>query len=131
MSGLRRFQVTALFLAAVFLLPGIAGAVTEEDFKVMSTQDIIDLCTVSPGDPFYEEAINFCHGFLVGAYHYHEAQAKGPEGRRLVCPPDPPPSRNETINEFIKWALDHPEYMGEEAVETEFRFLMQKWPCNR
>jgi hypothetical protein len=29
----------------------------------------------------------------------------------------------------MEWAKEHPQYMGESPVETEFRFLMEKWPC--
>ena len=94
MSGSKRFYVGACLLLAVFLLPGFAGATDETDFQVMTTQDLIELCTTPPDDPLYPHAINFCHGYLVGAFHYHEAAAAGPDGQRLVCPPETRPSRN-------------------------------------
>jgi hypothetical protein len=124
-----RRKTSSLLLVLVFLLPVIAGAVSEKDFEGQSTEDMINLCTASPDDPLYHQAINFCHGYLVGAYHYYEATASGPAGIQLVCVPDPRPSRNETIGMFIDWAKAHPQYWGEAAVESEFRFLMQKWPC--
>jgi hypothetical protein len=122
-----------LLLALLLLCPGIAQAdgVTEKDFEVQTTQNLINLCTVSPQDPLYSQAINFCHGYLVGAFHFHEAQAAGPNGIRLVCPPDPRPSRNSTIGMFIEWAKGHPQYMSESPVETEFRFMIEKWPCKQ
>jgi hypothetical protein len=118
-----------LLLSAVILLPGIAGAASEKDFEVQTTENIINLCTAAPEDPLYHQAINFCHGYLVGAYHYHEAASSGPKGNRLVCPPDPPPSRNDTFFMFVEWVKAHPQHWGELPVETEFRFLMEKWPC--
>jgi hypothetical protein len=117
-----------LFLL-VFLPPVIAHAVSEKDFEVQATENIVNLCTASPDDPLYHQAINFCHGYLVGAYHYYEAVSSGPKGIRFVCPPDPMPSRNDTIDAFIQWVKAHPQHWGETAVETEFRFLMEKWPC--
>jgi hypothetical protein len=108
----------------------MAGAVDETDFEVKTTEDLITLCTASPDDPLHAQAVNFCHGYLVGAYHYYEAVAAGPEGIQLVCPPDPAPSRNETIASFIDWARAHPQYWNEPPVETEFRFLIETWPCN-
>ena len=125
---MRRKTISLLFVL-VFLLPVIAGAVSEKDFEGQTTENIINLCTTPPDDPLYHQAINFCHGYLVGAYHYYEAVSSGPKGIRFVCVPDPRPSRNEIIDMFIKWARAHPQYRGEAAVETEFRFLMQKWPC--
>jgi hypothetical protein len=61
-----------MLLVIVFFLPVIAGAVSEKDFEVQSTENIINLCTASPDDPLYHQAINFCHGYLVGAFHYSE-----------------------------------------------------------
>lgn len=133
MLGSKTFRFTAVLLVMMCFLAGVAGAVDEADFQAKTTRDLLDLATTPPDDPLYPHAINFCHGYLVGAFHYHEAAASGPEpvGRRLVCMPEQRPSRNEVIKEFIDWALNHPEYWQEPPVETEFRFLMEKWPCNR
>jgi Rap1a immunity proteins len=49
--------------------------------------------------------------------------------KRLVCFPNPAPSRNEAVAEFVQWAKARPQHMNELPVETEFRFLMEKWPC--
>ena len=125
---MRRRMISLLFVT-VLLLPAIAGAVSEKDFQAKTTKNLINLCTVLPDDPLYHQAINFCHGYLVGAFHYYEATASGPAGVQLVCAPDPRPSRNATIDMFIDWAKAHPQYWGEPPVETEFRFLMEKWPC--
>ena len=118
-----------LLLVAAILFPGSAGAVSEKDFEVQTTENIINLCTASPDDPLYHQAINFCHGYLVGAYRYYEAAGSGPAGLKLVCLPDPPPSRNDAFAMFVEWVKAHPQYLKEKAVETEFRFLMEKWPC--
>jgi len=118
------------FLLSVLLtLPAVASAVSEKDFEARTTQGLINLCTAAPDDPLYPQAINFCHGYLVGAFHYHEAAISGPKATRLVCLPDPQPSRNDAIKMFIEWAKTHPQYEKEKPVETEFRFLMEKWPC--
>jgi hypothetical protein len=118
-----------LIVLIVFLLPGFAGAVSEEDFRADTTRQLLNLCTATPDDPLYHQAINFCHGYLVGAFHYYEAVSSGPKGVKFVCPPDPRPSRNESIDEFIEWAGANPEHLGEVPVETEFKFLMEHWPC--
>lgn len=119
-----------MVLLLLLLTPAIGGAVDEKDFEAKTTQNIINLCTASSEDPLFAQAVNFCHGYLVGAYHYHVAQASGPDGERMVCMPEPPPSRNEAIAMFIEWAKAHPEYRNEPPVETEFRFLIETWPCN-
>jgi len=80
-------------------------------------------CTTAPDSPIYKEAVHFCHGFLVGAIAYHLAENAGPEGKPLVCFPDPAPSRTEGIAMFVDWLKAHPEFMDEKPVEAEFRFL--------
>ena len=118
-----------LLVLIVFLLPGLAAAVTEQDFKVKTTQDLVNLCTVNGDDPLYFQAINFCHGYFVGAFHYYEAMSSGPKGVQFVCVPDPRPSRNEAIHMLMEWVEDHPQYLKETPVNSQFRFLMETWPC--
>ena len=122
-------KLFCLLLAAAIVLPSVAGAVTQEDFQVKTTRNLINLCTANPTDPHYTAAIHFCQGYLVGAFAYYQAANEGPEGQPLVCFPEPPPSRNKAIEMFVDWAKAHPEYMNEKPVETEFRFLMEQWPC--
>jgi len=124
-------KLICLLFAVALLIPTLAAAADQEDFVVDSTDDLIGLCTTAPSDPLYSAAVHFCHGYLVGAYDYYAAANSGPEGQRLVCFPDPPPSRNDAVAMFVKWAKAHPEYMNEPPVETEFRFLMEKWPCQK
>jgi hypothetical protein len=129
---MRRNLIFMLFVL-LFLFPSIAlaGGVSENDFGVRTTQNLVNICTASPDDPLYQQAVNFCHGYLVGAYHYYAAEVSGPKAIRTVCLPDPQPSRNEAIAMFIQWAKSHPQYMSEVPVETEFRFLSEKWPCKQ
>jgi hypothetical protein len=120
------------FVLAIFLVgPSMAGEVGVEDFQVNTTKDLMDLCAAPPEEPLASQAIHFCHGYLVGAYHYYAASVAGPNGVSLVCPPEPRPSRNDTIARFVAWVKDHPQYWNELPVETEFRFLTEIWPCER
>lgn len=118
-----------LLVMLVLLLPGLAGAVTETDFEVHTTKQFISLCTASPDDPLYHQAINFCHGYFEGAYQYYEAMTSGPQGIKFVCVPDPLPSRNDAIGWFIEWTKSNPQHIEERPVEAQFRFLMETWPC--
>jgi hypothetical protein len=124
-------KLIILLLVAVFLLPGLARAVTDEDFKAKTTQNLINLCTAADDDPRHGKAIHFCHGYLVGAYDYHVSQNSGPEGKLLVCLPDPAPTRNASIKMFVEWVKARPQYLDEKPVDTEFRFLMETWPCKK
>ena len=118
-----------LTLMTLAITPAMAAEVAPSDFEVKSTQALVNLCTASAEDPLFAHAVNFCHGYLVGAFHYYAASVTGEGSQQFVCLPDARPSRNEIIAMFIKWAQGHPQYMKELPVETEFRFLSEKWPC--
>jgi Rap1a immunity proteins len=117
---------------ALMLSPGIAAAaVTDEDFEVKTTRNLLNLCTVSADDPRAKEAIQMCQGYLVGAYDYYVAENSGKDSMRLVCMPNPVPTRNEAVAMFVEWAKTNQQYMNERPVDTEFRFLSAKWPCKK
>ncbi len=122
-------KMLCLLIIFMFMVPAVAGAVTKQDFKVKTTKNLLNLCNAGVDDPLYVAAIHFCEGYLVGAFHYYTAESKGPDGKKLVCLPDPPPTRNQAVKMFLQWAKEHPEYNNEMPVETEFRFLSDKWPC--
>jgi Rap1a immunity proteins len=129
----RMYQKLAriLFLAFLFV-PAVAAGLTTDDFLVRTTQNLINLCSASEKDPQHREAIHMCHGYVIGAFHYHEAAVSF--GRqRLVCLPEKgtAPTRDETIAMFVEWAKARPQHMQELPVETEFRFLIEKWPCKK
>ena len=119
------------FLVAILVFPGIASAVDEADFKVSTTQNLINLCTATEDDPQHTEAIHFCHGYLIGAFHFYKAEHEGSDEIPLFCLPEPKPTRNESISMFVTWTQNHTEYMNELPVETEFRFLTETWPCGQ
>jgi hypothetical protein len=124
-------KLSILLMVVALLIPGLAFALDQGDFEVKTTQNLMNLCTAAPSDPNYQAAIHFCHGYLVGAYDYYAASHVGPHAKHLFCLPNPTPSRNDAIDMFVEWAKAHPQHMGEKPVDTEFRFLIEKWPCKK
>ncbi len=115
-----------------FLFPCLESfAVTKENFKAITTRDLVNLCSASAQDPYYKEAIHFCEGYLVGAFDFYAAQSKNNPKLVMVCFPEPMPSRDQTVEMFVAWAQEHQQYMTEMPVESEFRFLTEKWPCKK
>mgnify|MGYP006989115400 CR=1 FL=1 len=126
-----KLKITKIMLLFGLLMPAIASAVTEDDFMAKTAQNIVNLCTATETDPQQKEAIHFCHGYLVGAYHYHHSENDGPEFEQQICFPDHEPSRNVAIAKVISWMQQHPEYMNEPPVEAAFRALHDLWPCKK
>jgi Rap1a immunity proteins len=126
-----RKLISALIVAG-FLLAGPArAALTDEDFVLATTQNLVNLCSVSASDPRAKEAIQMCEGYMLGAYHYYLATNSGKGDMRLVCMPNPTPSRNEVAAMFVEWAKANPQYMKEAPVDGEFRFMSARWPCKK
>lgn len=126
-----RKLIPALVVASL-LVPGLAGAaVTDTDFELRTTQNLLNLCAVSPDDPRAKEAIQMCEGYMLGAYHFYLATNSGRGDMRLVCMPNPTPSRNEVAAMFVEWAKANSQYMNEAPVDSEFRFMSAKWPCKK
>jgi hypothetical protein len=123
--------VRSLILVSL-LVPGLAGAaVTDEDFVLATTQNLVNLCSVSPSDPRAKEAIQMCEGYMLGAYHYYLATNSGKYDMRLVCMPNPTPTRDQVAAMFVQWAKANPQYMKEAPVDSEFRFMSSRWPCKK
>ena len=117
----------ALLVLCLWSRPSLA--VTQDTFLIRYTQDLVELCSAPESDPLYAEAISFCHGYLIGAYHYQVALQANPKEKPLFCLPNPAPTRQQGIQMFISWAKQNQQYMGEKAVDTIARFLSTQWPC--
>jgi hypothetical protein len=126
-----RIKSACVLIGAAILavLPAQAGAVTQDNFLARTTRDLVALCSAAPDDPLREAAIHFCHGYVVGAFHYYRATEASLGAAHTVCLPNPPPSRDQGIQNFVAWANQNPQYMSELPVDTVFRFAAMRWPC--
>jgi hypothetical protein len=121
------FLMSALLLSTSSLS---ARAATAEHFMVRTTADFVALCETAPNQENYVAAIHFCEGFAAGAYQYYLAIAQNSPSSRYVCPPDPPPSRDQAIAGFLAWTRANSGAMSEPAVESLFRYLSTTYPCS-
>lgn len=114
-------------LAVVLFLTVPAAVSGAEKYQLRYAADLVEVCSTSPRAADAAIAAAFCHGYLVGAFHFYDAVT--PPDARFACAPDPRPSRSEVMDGFVAWAADHPQHMQENAVETLFRFLAETYPC--
>jgi hypothetical protein len=113
------------------LLPANGNAaVSEDDFLLRTTGELVDLCKAAPADPYYTAAINFCHGFAVGAYRVLEEQNRA-EMHDRFCVPDPPPHRSDAIAAFIQWADANPDQKSQGPADSIAAYLLKQYPCDR
>jgi hypothetical protein len=102
---------------------------SETNFRVTTTRDLVQLCEAIPNDAVGIAALHFCHGFAVGAYQYHQVVAAAENKSPLFCEPNPRPTRNAIIGDFVSWANQNPKVMDTPPVEGMFRYLAQRYPC--
>lgn len=121
----------AFATALIAIMPASASAVTEDNFLAKTTGDMIALCSADSSDAMHTAAVNFCHGFVVGAYRVMAEEETVLGANRAFCPPDPLPSRNEAIASFLVWAKTDPSVGGLPPTDGMLKFLMAKYPCRK
>jgi hypothetical protein len=52
-------------------------------------------------------------------------------GPKPFCMPNPPPTRNEALSEFVQWARASPDRMAATSADGLFRFLSERYPCQQ
>ena len=73
-------------------------------------------------------AQNFCHGYLLGAYQVL-AQVNAASPKPAFCIPNPSPTRNQAIADFVAWAKTNPSEAGLPPADGVYEFLIQRFPC--
>jgi hypothetical protein len=116
--------------APVLLPPCAAHAATEANFTAGTTGDLVELCTATPDTAIGTAAVNFCVGFAQGAVSVGMQNLATFRGPKLFCMPNPLPTRNEALSEFVKWARASPDSMSASSTDGLARFLSERYPCS-
>jgi hypothetical protein len=123
--------IAIAFFAGALRAGTSEAAVTQDDFLVRTTGDLVDLCSADRSDPLMTAAVNFCHGFGVGVYRVLAEEQAAQHGSKLFCIPTPTPTRNETVSAFVEWAKANPSHLSEPATDGIADFLAQRFPCQK
>jgi len=118
-----------LIALAAFMVAGQALALDPATFRLRTGANLVELCGLPGGDPLYIRAMEFCDGYLTGAYHYYNSTE--PASNRFVCPPNPVPRPTKVMQAYVAWAKANPQYLDEPPVDTLFRFLARSYPCKK
>jgi Rap1a immunity proteins len=120
--------VPALLLLGALLAPRSSQAVTETNFELHNTADLVAVCSSPAGDPMVQAATGFCEGFMVGVYQTLREEQEA-LSRRFFCIPNPPPSRSQAIADFVAWARANPSVQSEMPADAVLHYLEQRFPC--
>ena len=122
-------------LIACWLIPGQVRAETRlsdgyslEDFNLHTASDLVDICVLDKSHPDHIAAMAFCYGFFEGGIHYDDAISHSPSYRKIVCDPEGT-TRTQAVEVFVSYVRANPQYGAEAPIDTIFRALVAKWPC--
>lgn len=128
---MKRQLIVLAALAGIVIGPAASAAVTKEHFLMRDGNDLAAVCGAGPDDPYFERALAFCHGYLVGSYDFYRGTSAGRPSKQLFCLPNPPPARYEVARKYADWAKRNPQNANQAAVDALFRFAVATWPCKR
>jgi len=128
--GLLQFAMIGLALTAAS--GARAAPVTQDNFLLKTTGDLVALCGADKTDSMYTAAINFCHGFGVGTYRMVEIEeaALRPK-RKSLCTADAGMSREQAMAGFASWAADKPKTLASPPSDGFTEYLLATFPCKK
>jgi hypothetical protein len=124
-----KYQGWIAAAALALLGPGAALAATEANFNATTAGDLAALCSATPDNGLGTAALNFCEGYLQGAVTVEMQNMAAFRGHKLFCVPNPPPTRSQTMSEFVVWAQAAPDRLTQQTTDGLFRFLSERYPC--
>ncbi|MCF8173585.1 MAG: hypothetical protein K9J49_14230 [Candidatus Methylopumilus sp.] len=92
-----------------------------------TTEKFVGLCT-STADA---AAQNFCHGYSQGVYETYLVTRHPQKAPAFVCAQTSTLTRQQHIDNFIKWSAAHPQFKQASASDTILRYLGETFPCKR
>ena len=122
------FVTAVVTLSIVF--SAARAAVTEENFQIDTTKDLIALCSVDASDPNAVAAIHMCHGYVMGLVHFHILINRALEGSVFCLEDAQRPTRDEAIAILVAWSRQHPEHDSKEAANGVVLWAAETYPCS-
>jgi hypothetical protein len=121
-----------LLALGVALAPLAAWAQTDgytlDDYQLRTSGDLLDICALDTSHVNYWEARGFCLGYFTGGIDLHDALAVSEDFPRIACPAEGV-TRDDVVEAFVTYAQAHPEHLDERPMDTVFRAVTDRWPC--
>ena len=127
MTAMRRYLVLA---GASSALTSLVLAAEVNNFDLVTTSDLVALCSARSDDPLYAEALQFCFGYMAGTAQFHRALVRADDIQPIACPRFEV-TREALVGVFLDWAQAHPSAMSDLPAESVKRAAAAAWPCGR
>jgi hypothetical protein len=116
-------RLPLLATLAFVALPLPAQAQRAVDLHARTAGELAALCSVNPREPAADAKLNYCHGFAQGVVDVELMHGKP------FCWPSPPPSRDATLAQFVRWVRAQPDRERANPVNGLMQFLRETYPC--
>ena len=125
-------QVAAIGLVLTAASGAKAAAVTEDNFLLKATSDLVALCGADQKDPMYTAAVNYCHGFAVGTYRMMEIEdAASRMKHKAICFQQSAMTRSQAITNFLTWVADKPKVLDTTPTDGFAQYVLEAFACKK
>jgi hypothetical protein len=128
-GGGMKVTITGAAVVLILTATSAQAAVSQDDFLIRTTGNLVNLCAADTKDPLYAPAVNFCQAFGAGVFQAQQLYQAASRGKPLFCTPTPPPTRNEAMNGFVTWAKATPAVTDIVPAAGIMQYLLQTYPC--
>ncbi|MEI6837302.1 MAG: Rap1a/Tai family immunity protein [Alcaligenaceae bacterium] len=90
-----------------------------------TTEKFVGLCANTSDSA----AQNFCHGFGQGVYETYLISRHPKTAPNFVCAQNSTLTRQQHIDNFMKWSESRPQFKQASAADTILRYLGETFPC--
>jgi hypothetical protein len=123
--AMRRYLVLA---GATSALTSSVLAAEVSNFDLVTTSDLVALCSARSDDPLYAEALQFCYGYMAGVSQFHRALLRADDIKPLACPQHEV-TREALARVFLDWVQAHPGAMDKWPADSVKHAAAASWPC--
>lgn len=99
-------------------------------FKLENSADLAALCGAAPDDANFDDARQFCFGFISGVSLLYSAVVQAKKIDKVVCSPEVL-TREQIRANFVSWQAEHPEFADAGPLDGLFRSAVNRWPCEK
>lgn len=123
--------IAGITLAASLSAGSLLAALSDEDFRFDTTEDLYQVCSTPESAAEYHIAHFACRAFIEATVQYHDGVSDRQKMKRLICYP-----KDATIADgqkaFVSWAkanAGNKKLMAEQPVVGLVRALASTYPC--
>jgi hypothetical protein len=114
-------------IALLCLTVASATASAQQAPAATTTEKFVTMCANTAD----VAAQNFCHGFGQGVYETYLVTRHPKSAPGFICAQNSTLTRQDHINNFMKWSATQPQFKQASASDTILRYLGETFPCKR